>query len=732
MKDQSDLFGATTFAPSHPIKFARIEAKRDEAFQPVVLAEAPAELVSLPENDIEQKIAKVVAVLKWVMARYQVCFSYSGGKDSSCVLSLALAAAAELRAAGTPVQPFLILNSDTLVENPEVVQVVRAELARIHAWLEQHDLPGSIEVTEPGLLDQWAVSIIGGQTLLSTPMTNRNCTTDLKSVPLTRARSRLLGKNDVARGQFVVGVTGVRYAESAERAGNMAKRAESATQIVQTNAKQDVFLAPIADWTTDDVMEYLGLAVNNLLPIAIYSDFVDVWRIYKDAEGECTVGRGDKPSKGCSARHGCFVCSMVQSDKSMDAFLANPQYAYMTPLAQFREYLNNSLFDLEQRYWVGRSIDKGYVEYAPSVYSPAYVQGLLRMALTIDRDEREAAAALGIAPRFEIVSLKALIAIDAIWSLHAYTAPFAALKAYYEVNVQGRRYGVPSIPKAKPGPMPKPRYIAVDDWDSGAPDGFSGLRNPLLEAADGPCAATRQITSNGQVRQVMAVQTSGMFSVDEESVGMLLTFELEDLVARHDACVAPGYRGAFSLAGEAYKFYLGYGTISVAKGYAGTLDQMLRRAAWRERNGLAGFNFSHAKALALSLETPVAKSGLSAEEVQAIALAEQQASRQAAQAAVYGRRISMRELVQEWAPDVSWRILMREGGLPSSRLFAHCLHPNSKAYDRGLLKGWSIHRFVRLGELVKFLKANPIVLARVQAHRSAARRKGAQLNLFAA
>lgn len=732
METQTDLLAETTYTNVHPVQFMHKPSVEEQKFQPVILAEAPADIRAMPDGDIEEKIARVIAVLKWAMERYEICFSYSGGKDSSTVLSLGLAAAAALRAEGKDVKRFLVLNSDTLIENPEVLAVVQAELTRIQAWFDKHDLPGHIEVTHPAILSQWAVTIIGGKTLISTPVTNRNCTTDLKSTPLGRVRTQFFGPNKVSQGKFTVGVTGVRFEESAERAMNMTKRAESATQVVQTNAKQDVFLAPIAEWSTDDVMEYIGLAVNGMLPVSIYSDFVDVWRIYRDAAGECTVGQADnKPSAGCGARHGCYVCSMVSSDKSMDAFLAQDQYAYMTPLARFREYLNNTLFDLSKRTWIGRTIVDGHIAFAPDAYSPAYTQDLLRYALTIDRDEELAAAELGIKPRFQLVSLQALVAIDAVWSLQAYALPFTAMAIYHDVFVKGLRFDVPSVPKAPKVPMPATRYIPVKDWDETAPDAFTGLRDPVLEMWEGPCTATRDIVSKGQLRVVMAVETTDMFEVHEESVAMLLGFELERLVARHQQAAAMTKSHGFGFAGEGYKFYVQYGAVTLAKSQVGVVDSILRRSAWRERHGLSGYNYDHDKAQSMSLAKPLPNAEGDPEAARQAELAEREHARRVRRAGTRDRRLSLADLHRQWAPLVPWRSLLRRG-LEGSRLPAHCLHKKNKAYDAGRRKGWAIHHFVRLGALVAFLKANPDIAAMVKAHRTPQCRKGTQLDLFAA
>ena len=105
---------------------AVLERPAGDAFTPVVIAEAPAELRAMPEGEIENKIAKAKAVLKWLMSTHRTAFSTSFGKDSSATLGLAMAAAADLVREGRPVQPFVVLTCDTKVENPLISQLARA------------------------------------------------------------------------------------------------------------------------------------------------------------------------------------------------------------------------------------------------------------------------------------------------------------------------------------------------------------------------------------------------------------------------------------------------------------------------------------------------------------------------------------------------------------------------------------------------------------------------------
>lgn len=751
---EQDLF-SDTFTAAVPIKLFRkkkraampipvdvlktVESMEGESdrFVPVVLAQAPEVVLSMPENSIEEKIAKAVEVLKWAMASYEISFSYSGGKDSSTVLSLAMQAARLLQQEGVPIKRFAILNSDTLQENPEVLGVIKKEIVKIQKWIDDYNLPGEIKVTQPPLSSQYMVSIIGGKSIISTPFTNKNCTPDLKSHPLTKARVELFGHNDVANGRFVANVTGVRFSESERRKANMEGRAESPVQLVMTDAKENVFLAPIAYWDTDTVMEYIGLASNQLLPFKTYSDFVDVWQIYKESTGECSVGRGDQPSKGCSARHGCWACTMVKDDKSMNAMVKDEKYSYMRPLAAFRDYLLNTLFDMNRRTWVGRSIKYGYITFKPDAYAPAELQKLLRYALTIDVEEQQKAALLGIKPRFQIISVEALFAIDAHWSLQGFTLPHAGLKIFREVYLEGQRFPVPDVVPFPKVPIPDARYIYVgDEWDDNAHNAeFTGLRNPLAEIASmdqNPCLGLRTVSRYGVQRSVLNVNTDDVFSVDAESALMILEFELDRLVDKYHGPDVVNLAPGGAVAGQGYLFYVQYGTLTLAANQVSKADEILRRTAWRERMGLAGYNYNHDAALLLSLERSPAEVERWAKEYSSIKaeriLLQKKRVERAAKRAHLERCLTVTDLYRDWAPNVPWRQLIRQGRLVA---FKGPAAPAGSGRSRPTaMKCWSLHHLTRAYNLLKFIKGDSEVRERVKAHRCVARKRGYQMDFL--
>ena len=391
----------------------------------------------------------------------------------------------------------------------------------------------------------------------------------------------------------------------------------------------------------------------------------------------------------------------------------------MRPLAAFRRFLANTFHDLSRRTWVGRTIDEnGYIRFAVDGYSPAMLQELLRYALTIDIEEREAAACLGIAPRFQIVSLEALLAISAHWSLQGFALPYTALKIYRDIE-RGARYPVPDVPEAPKVAIPAARYIFCGrGWDEGHAWMYTGLRDVMIDAFGGEgCVGHREIVSKGQRRTIMDVANSEMFSIDAEGAALFMHFELDRVVDEwHGPRARPLLMEGHHVAGVEYRNYVSYGFLSVAKGQEGKIDEILRRTAWRERLGLAGYQYEHERALAMSVEAPVPIIP-SQEEMLAKQLAEIKARREAKRQRIAQQRLSLADLHRDWAPDVAWRRLVQQGKLKMPAI--------PRAKNGRLVLRHLITRYAFLS----FLQENPLVMQRVR-HFRTRRRTSVTRDLF--
>lgn len=535
--------------------------------------------------DLTAKIeAAEVAIWKVFEAGHKVVCAVSGGKDSGVTLSLALNAAIRHKQAGG--EPSMtILHAETGIDNPEVSVLAHQEIAKAQSYAESHGIVLQVMTARPTLNDLWAVRIIGGRALPTfANSATRDCTISLKIQPMTRAKKALVAKlteDDVPP----VTLIGTRFDESSGRAARMSERGETEDRPWQGD--DGLYMSPIARFTLDDIIEYVGLA--NAGAIRCYSDFAELMRIYNASEGAtCFVvsvmkEAGAKQGKACGARTGCSLCCAVGVDKSLVNMIeSDERYGYMRELNRLQRFLVNTQYDLSRRQWVGRTINEaGYIAVRPDAYHPNMLEALLRYALTIDVREQEAAMRLGIAPRFQLVTLEALIAIDALWSMQGFSdRPFHALSIYREVYLDGRRYDVPDVPMAPKADIQAVRWLHVgNDWDEGRLRLFTGLRDPILDGFAFPCMGSLKPLKDGKL--VLDVRTEDFFTVDTEGAALLLDFELDRLLEIHD----DPKRGLIT---KGFMTYVEFGTLAFAKNQVGTVDRILRRTAWKERHGLTG------------------------------------------------------------------------------------------------------------------------------------------------
>ena len=94
---------------------------------------------------------------------------------------------------------------------------------------------------------------------------------------------------------------------------------------------------PIVDLDTDDVWEILGS-----FPAPWGGTHTKLFQLYRDAEGgECPVVLSKDEAPGCgtkNSRFGCWTCTVVEKDKSLQGFVDAGQHAYK-PLIAFRDWL---------------------------------------------------------------------------------------------------------------------------------------------------------------------------------------------------------------------------------------------------------------------------------------------------------------------------------------------------------------------------------------------------------
>ena len=258
----------------------------------------------------------------------------SGGKDSTTVLQLIWNAIAALPPEKRT-KTIHVITTDTLVENPIVSAWVRKSLQQMKAAAALQGLPIEPHLLQPEIKDTFWVNLIG-KGYPAPRHQFRWCTSRLKINPANHFTREVVR----ASGEVIL-VLGTRKAESSTRAATMEKhQAGRVRERLSPNASlpNSLIYTPIEDWRNDEVWIYLNQWQN---PWGISNK--DLFTMYRGAtaDNECPlVIDTSTPSCGDS-RFGCWVCTMVSQDKSMEAMIQNDEEKeWMQPLLDIRNDLD--------------------------------------------------------------------------------------------------------------------------------------------------------------------------------------------------------------------------------------------------------------------------------------------------------------------------------------------------------------------------------------------------------
>jgi DNA sulfur modification protein DndC len=338
---------------------------------------------------------------------------YSGGKDSTTVLQLVWDAVASLPQQART-KKIHVISTDTLVENPIVSKWVELSLKKINSKSIALKMGIQAHQLVPKMQDRFWVNLIGKGYPAPRPKF-RWCTSRLK----INASTDFIRNVATERGEAIL-FLGTRSEESNARAKVMAKHSGSTRELLSRNSDPRLdrvwIFPPIGDWSSDEVWEYL---VENENPWG-HSN-IELFHLYKGAtpDAECPlVVDSSTPSCGDS-RFGCFVCTMVEKDKSMMAMIQNDEdKKWMIPLSIFREKKLNT-DDFKHRDF--RRLDKNINLYKTKEgyglihgpYKQHYREELLLELLKAQTTIRK--EAVDGMEEFELISLEELEEIRRIW-----------------------------------------------------------------------------------------------------------------------------------------------------------------------------------------------------------------------------------------------------------------------------------------------------------------------------
>lgn len=336
--------------------------------------------------------------LPWVIG-------YSGGKDSTATLQLVWNAIL-----GLPVEqrtkPIYVISTDTLVETPVIVNYISSALQKMNIAAREQGLNLTAHKLTPELQDTFWVNLIGK----GYPAPNsvfRWCTDRMKIKPSNKF---ILERVDEF-GEVILAL-GMRKNESNNRNKVIENHELKGYKLSRHGQLRGAWVfMPVEDFTTDDIWTFL---LNQ--PVSPWgTDNRHLSALYRSAQsGECPLVVDDSTPSCGNSRFGCWTCTVVTKDKSMEAMIDSGE-EWMAPLLDFRDWLSstqNPEIKHQQREFRGRDgrvkiSENGKLRYR--TYKLEFSKEMLKRLLETEKDVKR------YDPDFELISIAELAEIRRIW-----------------------------------------------------------------------------------------------------------------------------------------------------------------------------------------------------------------------------------------------------------------------------------------------------------------------------
>lgn len=358
---------------------------------------------------------------------------YSGGKDSTATLQLVWMALASLSADELS-KPVYVISTDTLVENPIVSSWVRRSLEKINVAAVEQRLPISSHQLSPDPSNTFWVNLLGRGYPAPRPKF-RWCTERLKINPSHEFISSVVQSH----GEAIL-VLGTRKAESAARAKvmNHYEKKRVRDRLSPNGGLPNSYVyTPVEDWSNDDVWMFL-MQIQN--PWGYNNK--DLLTMYQGAspDNECPlVVDTSTPSCGDS-RFGCWVCTMVEKDKSMQAMIQNDdEKEWMLPLLELRNRFapKNSDGKWDDRHLrdfrrMNGSVQLFYDRPIPGPYKQHVRENWLRELLQVQQVIRETGP--DYVRDIELISVPELEEIRRVWVVEKHEIEDSLPQIYEEAT----------------------------------------------------------------------------------------------------------------------------------------------------------------------------------------------------------------------------------------------------------------------------------------------------------
>ena len=267
---------------------------------------------------------------------------YSGGKDSTLLVSLVYEAMKRIKESGSELSKRVyIITSDTMVENPIVKEYMHSSSDSINKAAKNDGLNIQADVIYPDADQTFWSRVIGLGYPTPEPPGFRWCTERLKINPMNKYVNERIKES----GEIVV-LLGVRKGESLTRMKTITAREIEGKLLNMHNDIPNAYVYnPITEIPNDLVWEFL-LKDDCKSPWG--TDMKYLFNLYQGenlGEEKSVLGEVDRdkiPVTG-NSRFGCWCCTMVKEDKSLQNFINKSNEKDANQLTLLRDFRNNLL-----------------------------------------------------------------------------------------------------------------------------------------------------------------------------------------------------------------------------------------------------------------------------------------------------------------------------------------------------------------------------------------------------
>ncbi len=346
---------------------------------------------------------------------------YSGGKDSSMLVSLVVEMVMRLQE-NQRTKKIFIVTSDTGVENPIVKNYMHSSSDKINEFSGKFNANIRADIIYPDIAQSFWSLVIGLGYPTPEPPGFRWCTERLKILPMNRYTNDIIAEY----GEVVL-LLGVRKAESLTRKRSITSREiEGKLLVPHSDISKAYIYNPLTEIKNELVWEYL-LKDNGVSSWGV--DMKYLFSLYQGenlGEEQSVIGQVDKdkiPVTG-NSRFGCWCCTIVKVDKSLQRFIDNGSKE-LEPLRDFRDWLvsirqNPEFRDHKRRN--GKVYQKANGEYGFGPFKLSARQEILKRLLILQRDTG-----------FELITNEELKMIDTLWDLEGDLTRRSLVDIYNEV-----------------------------------------------------------------------------------------------------------------------------------------------------------------------------------------------------------------------------------------------------------------------------------------------------------